>query len=129
MGNLQNNKNEIPDGIYICKINNIEYKKSKNNKDMITVIFEVSDEESNYYKNRIYMNQVIDTAFGKHLANEFLRSLGTGIEVEYTNIEELNIVLDSIKEKLKLMEFDVKQVTKNIFKSFYITGIYDLIEI
>jgi len=121
---------ELKDGIYISKINKIFYKQTSTGKDMICVEFEITDEESENFKQKFYMNQFINTDFGKKLAKDFYYSLQTGLEFDGTIFdteESINNIGKEVLEKTKLMEFDIKQTTKGVFKTFQVVGIYDLV--
>ena len=120
---------EIQDGTYICKINKIENRKSKTDKEICFIEFEITDEESENFGDKIYMNQFINTSFGVHLLKEFLRQLDLKTIIDFENIEELDKLAKEILKETKLMEFDIKQTTKGVFKNFEVVGIYDLIPI
>ncbi len=123
---------DLKDGIYICKINKVEYKISKSNKEMVTVEFEVTDEECECVGQKMYMNQFVNTDFGKKLAIEFFKSLQTTLDLNGLTFAEDKETLEEfgnqIVENTKLMEFDVQQTTKGPFKSYRIVGIYDLVK-
>lgn len=121
---------EIQDGIYICKINKIEYRKSKSEKDLCVIEFQITDEESEDFGAKFYMNQFINTNFGIHLLKEFLRKLDLKtVIIDFEKPEEINTLAERILKETKLMEFDIEQTTKGIFKQYDIKGIYDLIQV
>lgn len=123
-------KLEIKDGIYICKINKIEYRLSNSGKELCMIEFEITDENSEYFKKKMYMNQFINSSFGIHLLKEFLRKLDLrNVIIDFDKPEEINDLAKKILEETKLMEFDIEQITKGIFKQYEIKGIYDLIPI
>lgn len=86
----QNSKNgdfvEVPHGDYEVKIVKIELGQSKKEMPMGKVWFEVLAGE--YKGQKIFMNQMLTSAFGFHKMNEFLNSLETGITVVFENFEQ-----------------------------------------
>ena len=123
---------EIPDGIYICKINKIERKESKTGKEIVVIEFQITDETNQYYNEKIYMTQFINTPFGFHLLKDFFESLQTTLvfeDLKFGETERLDSLIDGIMGHTKLMEFDIKQEAKGIFKTFTVEGIYDLIKV
>lgn len=71
---------EVPHGDYEVKISNMELKTSKKGDPMLSIWFKILDGK---YKNSIiFYNQVINQGFQIHMANEMLRSLDSGVEVE-----------------------------------------------
>lgn len=82
---------EVPHGDYEVKVVKIELgqtgEKSKNpGMPMAKVWFEVLAGE--YKGQKIFMNQMLTTAFGFHKMNEFLNSLETGIPVVFENFQQ-----------------------------------------
>ena len=79
---------EVPKGDYEVKVVKIELgqtgEKSKTpGMPMAKVWFEVIAGE--YKGQKIFMNQMLTSAFGFHKMNEFLASLETGIHVVFEN--------------------------------------------
>ena len=79
---------EVPKGDYEVKVVKIDLgetgEKSKNpGMPMAKVWFEVLAGE--YKGQKIFMNQMLTSAFGFHKMNEFLNSLQTGIPVVFEN--------------------------------------------
>lgn len=82
---------EVPHGDYEVKVVKIELgqtgEKSKNpGMPMAKVWFEVLAGE--FKGQKIFMNQMLTTAFGFHKMNEFLNSLETGIPVVFENFQQ-----------------------------------------
>ena len=49
-------------------------------------------------KNRkMFFNQMLNTGFGIHKSNEFLRSLGTGEKVEFVDFNKYNDMIKAIE--------------------------------
>lgn len=82
---------EVPHGDYEVKVVKIELgqtgEKSKNpGMPMAKVWFEILVGE--YKGQKIFMNQMLTSAFGFHKMNEFLTSLETGIPVMFENFQQ-----------------------------------------
>ena len=71
----------VPYGRYEVRIEKLELTSSKSNKPMLTVWFKVI--AGNQKDRIIFMNQLLDAAFKIHIANEFLKSLDTCVEVKF----------------------------------------------
>lgn len=53
------------------------------------------------YKNRlIFYNQIITQGFQIHIANELLRSLDAGVNVEFASFSQYNDMIMDIKEAI-----------------------------
>ena len=77
---------EVPHGDYEVKVVKIELGQSKKEMPMAKVWFEVLAGE--YKGQKIFMNQMLTSAFGFHKMNEFLNSLETGITVVFENFQQ-----------------------------------------
>lgn len=72
-------REEVPHGTYEVKIEKLELVESKKGDPMVTCWMRILDGK---FKNRlIFMNQVITQDFQIHIANEFLRSLDSSIDI------------------------------------------------
>lgn len=71
---------------------------------MGTVWFKVLTGE--YKGSRIFMNQVVEQAFQVHTFNEFLRSLDSGVEIEFKSYRQYGEMLMNIAEAIdKKLEY------------------------
>lgn len=77
---------EVPHGDYEVKVIKIELGQSKKEMPMAKVWFEVLAGE--YKGQKIFMNQMLTSAFGFHKMNEFLNSLETGVTVLFENFQQ-----------------------------------------
>ena len=77
---------EVPHGDYEVKVVKIELGQSKKEMPMAKVWFEVLAGE--YKGQKIFMNQMLTSAFGFHKMNEFLNSLETGVTVVFENFQQ-----------------------------------------
>ena len=86
---------EVPLGTYEVEVNKMELKKSSKGDPMLSIWFKIIAGE--YKGNLIFYNQVMSQGFGIHNANEMLRSLDSGVEVEFINFSKYHdILLDII---------------------------------
>lgn len=90
---------EVPKGDYEVKVTKIELgetgEKSKTpGMPMAKVWFEIIAGE--YAGQKIFMNQMLTTAFGIHKTTEFLNSLETGIAVQFENFVQYADVMAQV---------------------------------
>lgn len=124
--NKGGNFEDVPLGKYEVAIDKMEIKETKSkDKLMLSVVFKIV--AGKYDGRLIFMNQVITNGYGLHNANEFLRSLKSGVEVvfdDYTQYSELvKEVLDEIKDKLEY-ELNYQENDKG-FKIFEIIDVFE----
>ena len=117
---------EVPHGTYEVKILKMEVKESKNGDPMLQVRFKILTGSEK--GNTILMNQVISQPFQIHIANDFLRSLDTGVEVKFKDYDQYNnIVLDVMEsvdaDKLEYaLEYGQNEKGFNTFKIIEVFG-------
>lgn len=116
---------EVPHGIYEVKIDKMEIKETKKGDPMVSIWFKIVDGE---YKNqRLFMNQVITQGFQIHIVNEFLRSLDSGLDIEFVNYTQYNDllldVLEAIDDKL---EYAVEYAENKGYDVFKIKEVFDI---
>jgi len=117
---------EVPHGQYEVKIEKLELIASKAGDPMVTVWFRIVNGE--YEGSMIFMNQVVTRGFQIHLMNEFLRSLESGIEIEFKNYSQYGQLLMDVHEAIDgKYEYALKYGENNKgFKTFEITEIFEL---
>lgn len=117
---------EVPHGQYEVKIEKLELIASKAGDPMVTVWFKIVDGE--YEGSMIFMNQVITRGFQIHLMNEFLRSLESGIEIEFKNYSHYGQLLMDVHEAIdEKFEYALKYDQNNKgFNTFEIVEVYEL---
>lgn len=118
---------KVPHGQYEVKIEKLELVATKEtNNPMVTIWFKVIDGE--YKGSRIFMNQVVNQGFQIHIVNEFLRSLRSGIEIEFKNYSQYGQLLMDVHEAIDgkyEYALDYGQNNKG-FDTFEIVEIYEL---
>lgn len=85
---------EVTPGKYEVKVKKMEMKKSKSDKPMLSIWFEILDGE--FKGSTIFYNQVLSNGFGLHNANEFLKSLDSGIDVKFESFAKYAALLNEI---------------------------------
>ena len=117
---------DVPVGIYEVKLAKAEVKATKNGDPMATLQFKVLDGE---YKNQsIWMNQVITQGFQLNIMNEFLRSMDTGVEIEFIDYAQYNDMLMDVVEACDgKLEFALDYGVNNKgFNTYKITEIFEV---
>lgn len=127
----QTDYKEVPYGEYEVKVEKMELKECQSDANkglpMLSIQFRILEGE---FKNScIFMNQLVFKSYPLHVANEFLRSLDSGIEVEFDgNYARYNDLILDICENINNngLEYllDYSQ-TKKGYNQFKIVEIYD----
>lgn len=89
---------EVPHGNYEVKIEKLELVESSKGDPMVSIWFRILS--GDFQNSMIFYNQVINKGFGLHKANEFLRSLDSGIEVEFKSFRQYGELLMDIREAI-----------------------------
>lgn len=116
---------DVPFGTYEVKIDKMELKESSKGDPMVSVWFKVLSGE---HKDRfIFMNQVILKPFQIHIMNEFLRSLDSGLDVDFLDYAQYNDLILDIHENIDgsaeyLLEYSE---TEKGYSRFEILEVYD----
>lgn len=90
---------EVPHGKYEVAITKLELTESKKHDPMVSVWFKVTNGE--YKGSLIFMNQVITQGFQIHIADEFLRSLETTVDVQFESYSQYAEMLADIFEEIE----------------------------
>jgi hypothetical protein len=119
------NFKEVPHGQYEVKVDKMELKESKTGKPMLSIWFKILNGE--YENSLIFYNQVLSTGFGLHNANEFLRSLDSGIDIEFKNFKQYNDLILDVHEAIDgSAEYAIDYSEgKNGFSNYKITDVFD----
>lgn len=98
---------EVPLGNYEVKVDKMELTKSKKGDPMVTIWFKIV--EGKFKNSLIFYNQIIPQAFQIHLANEVLRSMGSGLDVEFVSFKQYgNLILDIAEEVDGTFEYELE---------------------
>ncbi|MEG2934112.1 MAG: hypothetical protein RR842_11065, partial [Gordonibacter sp.] len=122
---------EVPLGKYEVRVEKMELgetgEKSKNpGSPMLKVQFRIIAGEST--KSCIFMNQVVTAAFGIHKANDFLRSLDSGIEVGFESYAQYaDLILDIGEEIDGKLEYAIEYgQNKQGFSTFEVMEVFEV---
>ena len=117
---------EVPVGsLYDVVISKLQLVESKAGKPMLTCWMKITTGE--YENSVLFMNQVINTGYGLHKANEFLRSLESEVEVKFENFKQYNDMILNIHEEIDgVYEYCVEYDEKKGFKTFEIINVYEV---
>ena len=118
------NYEEVPYGTYEVNVEKIELKESKKGDPMVSIWFNII--AGNFKNSKIFYNQVINQGFQIHLLNEFLRSLDTGVNIEFDSYAQYNEVLMDVAEGTKTLEYALKYgENKKGFPTYEITEVFE----
>ena len=119
------NYREVPHGDYEVKIDKLELTASKKGDPMVSCWFTILNGE--FEKSKIFMNQVITQGFQIHIMNTFLRSLDTGIEIQFDDFEQYANLLYDVHEAIdsQKLEFALKYGENKGFNTFEITEVFE----
>lgn len=90
---------EVPHTKYEVAITKLELTESKKGDPMVSVWFKITNGE--YKGSLIFMNQVITQGFQIHIADEFLRSLETTVDVQFESYSQYAEMLADIFEEIE----------------------------
>lgn len=117
---------EVPNGDYVVKVETAELKAAKSSgKPMVSIWFKIVEGE---FKNSIiFYNQVIATGFGLHNANEFLRSLDTGVEVDFESFKQYADMVLDVAEAAQDFEYHLKYgENKKGYNTYEIVEVFEV---
>lgn len=116
---------EIPDGVYRCKLEKLELAASKTGKPMVKGVFAVS---TGKYKNwKLFLNQVFTRGYPQHKALEFLRSMEVfeASEIDFDgDFKDFNDLLLDILENSEWMEWDIDKSKDGDFTKLEVIKTY-----
>ena len=116
---------EVPHDKYEIEINKLELTVSKKGDPMLSCWMKIL--EGDYKNSMIFMNQIVIKAFQIHIANEFLRSLGTVHDVEFESYTQYaNLILDIAEEIDGKYEYLVDYGENKGFNTFKIEDIFEV---
>lgn len=90
----------MPKGKYEVKISKIELKGSKKSDDPMLVCW-MKILNGKQKGQHIFYYQMLTTGFGIHVANDFLRSLESGIAIDFDNFKQYNDLLMDVMEAIE----------------------------
>lgn len=121
----KNGNVKIPSGRYEVEITDMELKESSKKDPMVTIKFKILKGE--HKGMSIWMNQVIVKPLSIHIMNEFLRSLGTDVTIEFESYKQYDDLLLDIFEAVDgNFEYDLNLGYKDDYPTFKILKVYPL---
>lgn len=115
---------DVPDGDYEVAITKMELKESRSHKPMLSVWFKIVD--GSRKGQLIFMNQLVDEAFKIHIANEFLRSLGTGLNIEFDKYSQYHGLIAQVFESSKSYEYALEYTHNSKgYAEYKITDVFE----
>ena len=117
---------DVPHGDYEVKIEKLELVASKAGDPMVTVWFKVLT--GDYKGSHIFMNQVVTKGFQIHIVNELLRSMDTGIDIEFVTYRQYGNLLMDVAEAIDgNLEFALTYGEgKKGFSTYEITEVFEI---
>lgn len=123
------NFKEVPHGQYEVRIEKLELVESKAGDPMVSCWMKVL--AGDYKGSLIFMNQVITKGFQIHIANEFVRSLDSGVDVPanvFKTYGQYGQLLMDVHEAIDdVLEYGLKYgAGKKGFSTYEITDVYEV---
>ncbi len=117
-------RKEVPHGKYEVKIEKLELKESKKHDPMVSCWMRILNGE--FEKSILFMNQVVTQGFQIHIVNEFLRSLDSGIDIEFESYSQYAQLLMDVAEAIDgQLEYALEYGENKGFNTFAITEVFD----
>lgn len=120
---------EIPEGNYEVSLDYMEFKLSKSsNNPMVAMRFVILNGE--YINEMIFVNLVVDTPLRIHIANEFMRSMGSPLTIEYKNFTQYDNLVTAVfnavanKASFELEVSDKPGSNGIVYKRYFIKRVF-----
>lgn len=116
---------EVPHGRYEVSVNKLELTESKKGDPMVSIWFKILT--GDYKGSLIFYNQVITQGFQIHLNNELLRSMDSGIDIEFESYSKYAQLLMDIHEAIDgNLEYALEYGERKGFNTFKITEVFEV---
>ena len=124
-GNDNREYEKVPYGQYEVKVDKMELKASKKGDPMVSIWFTIL--EGKYKKSKLFMNQVITQGFQINIMNNFLRSMETGVKVEFVDYAQYADMLLDVAEACDTnkLEFAIKYEDNKGYDKFTIFDVFE----
>lgn len=86
---------EVPHDKYEVRIDKMFPNVSKKGDPMLTIWFTIINHDE-FEGQKIFYNQPLKNSWGIHFANELMRSMGTNIEIEFTNMSSYANIIEEV---------------------------------
>ena len=116
---------KVPHDTYEVKVDKIELKATKKGDPMVSAWFTIL--EGKYKKSKLFMNQVVTQGFQIHIVNEFLRSMGTDLDIDFVDYKQYAELLLDVAEFCdeNNLEFAIKYEDNKGYDKFTITEVFE----
>ena len=115
----------VPHGEYEVKLDKLELKATKKGDPMVSAWFTILN--GKYKNSKLFMNQVVTQGFQIHIVNEFLRSMGTDLVIEFVDYKQYADLLLDVAEFCdeNNLEFAIKYEDNKGYDKFTITEVFE----
>ena len=116
---------KVPHGEYEVKLDKLELKATKKGDPMVSAWFTIL--EGKYKNSKLFMNQVVTQGFQIHIVNEFLRSMGTDLDIDFVDYQQYSELLLDVAEFCdeNNLEFAIKYEDNKGYDKFTITEVFE----
>lgn len=115
----------VPHGKYEVKVDKIELKPTKKGDPMVSIWFTIL--EGKYKNSKLFMNQVVTQGFQLKIANDFLRSMETGVNIEFIDYAQYADMLLDVAEACDTnkLEFAINYEDNKGYDKFTILEVFE----
>ena len=115
----------VPHGKYEVKVDKMELKPTKKGDPMVSIWFTILD--GKYKNSKLFMNQVVTQGFQLDIVNKFLRSMETGVNVEFIDYAQYADMLLDVAEACDTnkLEFAVNYEDNKGYDKFTIIEVFE----
>lgn len=115
----------IPHGNYEVKLDKLELKATKKGDPMVSGWFTII--AGKYKNSKLFMNQVVTKGFQIHIVNDFLKSMATGMNIEFVSYKQYADLLLDVAEfcDTNNLEFAIKYEDNKGYDKFTITEVFE----
>ena len=115
----------VPHGEYEVKLDKLELKATKKGDPMVSAWFTILN--GKYKNSKLFMNQVVTQGFQIHIVNNFLKSMGTDLNIEFVDYKQYAELLLDVAEfcDANNLEFALKYEDNKGYDKFTITEVFE----
>lgn len=116
---------KVPHGQYEVKVDRMELKASKKGDPMVSIWFTILD--GKYKNSKLFMNQVVTQGFQLNIMNNLLRSMETGVNIEFVDYAQYADMLLDVAEACDTnkLEFAIKYEDNKGYDKFTIFDVFE----
>lgn len=117
---------DVPHGQYEVKVDKMELITSKAGDPMVSIWFKVLEGE--FKGSLIFFNQVVTQGFQIHIADELLRSMDSGVDVEFKKYSQYAQMIMDVAEAIdgtREYALDYSEGKKS-FSKYEITEVFEV---